>query len=480
MSIPVRSGESPQTVINPSRLVALAGATCAAASVVGLLVTVAGPVAVAVVVAGGCLFGVVAWRPVLATYLYLATLPFIAGIDRGTLVPGMRPNEALLVVVVAGAATGGYIRVVKGAPVQFRLRPWEVPLAVFALLATVWPIGSLMLRGVSPQVADVIAVFPVCKLIVLYLLVRTTVRDSVQVLWCIRLVVGGAVGLAAIAVLQTLNFGPVLHLLSTWWGIEPGAGSLSERGSATLTSAVITGNYILFGLTLLITSGRRGLFGKRAQLGAGLVLLAGLLAAGQFSTWLGALLVAVLLFGRVPAARVSALRLAPLAAIAVLVGAPALLRRLGELSGGSMPHSWAVRWHNVSHLYLPELFGHGGFLIGVSPNAVVVPPDTWRDVVYLESGYLTFLWMGGIPLLAAFVVLSWAVLKQSRQLSTRTDGVGACASTLFAAWWVVVLLLLLDPHLFMRGEGDLIFVLLAIVGSSASDASEEGTRNASA
>jgi hypothetical protein len=469
MSIPVRGGGSPQTVIDPSRLGALAAATFAAASAVGLLVTIAGPVAAAVVVGGGCLFGVVAWRPVLATYLYLATLPFVAGIARGTVVSGLRPNEALLVVVVAGAITGGYIRVVRGAPLQLRLGPWDLALAAFVIFATVWPISSMMLRGMSPQVADVVAVFPVCKLTVLFLLVRATVRDSAQVLWCIRLIVGGAVGLAVVAVLQTLNFGPVLHLLNTWWAIDPGEGPLQARGTATLTNAIATGDYILIGLTLLIMSGLRGLFGRWTGLGGGLVLLAGLLAAGQFSTWLGALLVGILLFWRVPAARVWALRLAPIVGIAALVGAPALLGRLGELAGGSAPQSWVVRWHNVSHLYLPELLGHGGFLIGVSPNSVVVPPDTWRDVVYLESGYLDLLWIGGIPLLVGFVVLSWAVLKLSRRLSTRTDGVGACASTLFVVWWAVVLLMVLDPHLFLRGAGDLLFVLFAIVAGRAAE-----------
>jgi hypothetical protein len=75
--------------------------------------------------------------------------------------------------------------------------------------------------------------------------------------------------------------------------------------------------------------------------------------------------------------------------------------------------------------------------------------------------------MGGVPLLVAFVVLSFAVFKLSRPLRSRTDGVGACASTLAIAWWMVVFLSVLDAHLFMRGVGDLIFTLLGIVAASA-------------
>ena len=143
------------------------------------------------------------------------------------LVPLVRPNEALLVLLMAGAMAGGYVRAVRGAPLQLRLRPWDVPLAAFVLLATVWPISSMLLRGMPPLPSDVIAVLPACKLAGLLLLVRTTVRTPTQVLWCIRLIIGGAVGIAAVAILQILSIGPVLALLDTWWPIDPG-GSLDD------------------------------------------------------------------------------------------------------------------------------------------------------------------------------------------------------------------------------------------------------------
>ena len=154
----------------------------------------------------------------LATYLYLATLPFIAGIERGTLVPLLRPNEALLAL---GHGRRDGRRLCPGCAearrCSFASTPCDVPLAAFVLLATVWPISSMLLRGVPPLAADVVAVLPACKLAGLLLLVRTTVRTPTQVLWCIRLIIGGAVGIAAVAILQILSIGPVLALLDTWW-----------------------------------------------------------------------------------------------------------------------------------------------------------------------------------------------------------------------------------------------------------------------
>jgi hypothetical protein len=474
MIVHERGGESRQPVAHPSRSGVVTGAAIAAALVAGLLAALAGPVAVAVACGVG-LFVLVAWRPVLATYLYLATLPFIAGIERGSLIPLVRPNEALLALVMAGAMAGGYVRAVRGAPLQLRLRPWDVPLAAFILLATVWPISSMLLRGMPPLPSDVIAVLPACKLAGLLLLVRTTIRTPTQVLWCIRLIIGGAVGIAAVAILQILSVGPVLALLDTWWPIDPG-GSLDTRGTSTLSNAIATGDYIVIGLTLLVTSGVRGLLGRWTRVGAGLVLAPGLLAAGQFTTWLGALLVGALLVWRLPTVRVSALRFAPILGIAVLAGGPALLGRFREFSGGELPQSWLVRWDNVTHLFLPHLVENGRFLVGVSPNSTVVPPDTWRDIVYLESGYLQLLWVGGVPLLVGFIALSVTVLSLTRRLSSRTDGVGACASALNIAWWMVLLLSLTDPHLFMRGPSDLLFTLIAIVtGRAAEERADDAT-----
>jgi hypothetical protein len=86
------------------------------AALVGASVTVvAGPVLGAVGLLAAAMFGASAYRPVYATYIYLVTLPFLAGIDRGLAIPLIRPNEAVLVVVVGGAVIGAYFRYLRGA-----------------------------------------------------------------------------------------------------------------------------------------------------------------------------------------------------------------------------------------------------------------------------------------------------------------------------------------------------------------------------
>ncbi|SNR77487.1 hypothetical protein [Blastococcus mobilis] len=434
----------------------------AAAAMAGLLAALAGPV-IALLAAALGLLAFTAWRPVTATYVYLGTLPFIAGIQRGTLIPLVRPNEALLVLLIAGACAGGYARFLTGRPLALRLHPLDLPLATFAVLATLWPIVSLMLRGATPTGTELVAVFPMVKLVGLILLVRATVRTASQLRRCVRLVIWTAGALAGIAVLQTLGVPPVLSFLGTWWGIDPGLPESSARGSATLGHSIATGDYIVIGLGLLISAAVRGLIGRKEGLLLGFVLATGVLASGQFSTWLAALVAGGIVLHRIPQARRRATRVVPVAALALVVGAPAVLSRLQGIGGElGVPQSWLVRWDNVTYLYLPPLFEDRGFVIGVSPDSVLTAPDIWRDVIWIESGYLQFLWMGGLPLLAGFVWLSVAVLRHARALSRRPDALGACGSCLEIAWGVLIVVSAFDPHIFLRGTGDILFALVAL------------------
>lgn len=442
------------------------GVALACGTAAGFLGLVAGPAAVGALACIG-LVAISAYRPIFATYAYLLTLPFIAGLGRDTLIPLLRPNEALLALLLLGAGLGAYARILPwrpggGAPFRFRLRSLDPPLIAFALLSTAWPVASLMLRGIPPQQQEIIAVAPVCKLVALLLLVRWTVRSERQLVRCMRLIVWPAAGTALIATLQTLNVPPVMSALAALWSAD--FGIVPDRGTATLGSPIATGDYIVIGLAMTIFFSARGMLGRQERLLLGLVLSAGALATGQFSTWIAAAVAGVVVLSRMPGSYRKVLRLVPIAGVAFVLGAPALLSRLSAFAAGELPQSWQVRGDNIAHFYLPKIADFG-FVLGVSPNSVLPAPETWREVIDLESGYLHLLWVGGIPLLAAFGWLSVVVLRGTAQLRVRGDAIGAYASTLEAAWWVILVLSLIDIHLVMRGVGDLIFVLLAIVSA---------------
>jgi hypothetical protein len=409
------------------------------------------------------LFAAAAYRPVFATYAYLGTLPIIAGIGRGNLIPLVRPNEALLAVLLLGALLGGYLRWCRGDRIPLQLHQLDIAVGVFLLMSTAWPLTSMLLRGQMPLTSDLAAVLPVCKLVGIYLLVRFTVSTEAQLVRCLRLIIWPGAVVAVIAILQTLQVGPVVAALQAVWSPDTVTGALEQRGTTTLASPLATGDYIIICLTLVICCGARGLLDRRERLGLGLVLGAGVLAAGQFSTWISAIVAAVFILWRFAELRRRSKRLLLLVPLVLVLGAPALIGRLqgfGEYGQG-LPVSWIGRWRNLSDYYLPR-FGFSNVVLGVSPDSVLPALERWREVVYLEGGYLQLLWIGGIPLLAAFFWLAVTVLRRTNQLITEPGAVGATASALWVCWWFVLILTVIDPHLTMRGTGDVLFALMAI------------------
>jgi hypothetical protein len=156
-------------------------------------------------------------------------------------------------------------------------------------------------------------------------------------------------------------------------------------------------------------------------------------------------------------------RALPVAAVGLVVSWPIVQERLSGFEGElGVPNSWAGRVDNLTQFYLPQL---GGFrwLLGVRPDAVLPAPETWREVIYLESGLLWLLWVGGVPLLLAFFWFLRTALRHTRQVAAaRDDDVGALALAARASLWAMALLTIIDMHLTLRGGGDLLFLLLGL------------------
>ncbi len=130
---------------------------------------------------------------------------------------------------------------------------------------------------------------------------------------------------------------------------------------------------------------------------------------------------------------------------------------------GGMPESWAGRWDNLQTYFFPDLFNHGNWFLGVRPAPRIPAFETWREWVYLESGYLWLLWIGGIPFLAAFFFFAIVSLRTLQHVAReRTDAIGVAAVSAFSYLVAMIVTMLFDPHLTLRGSADLFFPLLAL------------------
>jgi hypothetical protein len=439
------------------------------AAALGLAV-LAGPLALlparfgVVLVGALAVVALVAAVPVWGAYLLVGVTPFVAGIDRGAVIPVLRPSEALAGLVLAGLLARGAHALVTGAPLRVRPRALDLALVAFAVLGSIVPLLWMTARGKAISQDDALFALQLWKVVATYGIVRVAVRSEAEVARCLVIALGAAGVVAVVAILQALQLAGVPGLLVKLYAPNQDASEFAaNRGSSTLASSLAVADFMVLSLAVatawLIRLGR-----KRALLvPAAVLFLFGVLAAGQYSGFI-ALPVAVvalgLLLGRLRRFLAVSLALLP---VAVLAMWPVIAHRLsGFQSVGGLPLSWRGRWENLTMYFWPQL-GHFNWLLGVRPAARLPAPEAWRDYVWIESGHTWLLWTGGVPFFVAFFVLLGCGLKATaRAARERLDAVGVAAAGGFTGLAVLAVLMLLDAHLTLRGSSDLLFTLLAL------------------
>jgi hypothetical protein len=434
--------------VRPARDLGVVAAATMVAVAVGATTALVGAI-VPVALAASALFVLLALRPVLAVYLYVAVLPFVTGIERGSVLPFLRPNEAVQVFVTAAVLTGAGARfVARSSSPRIRITRLDRAIFLLAVFGSVWPLVWLLGRGQDPTTDDVLSALVLWRFFALYVLFRyvaPTPRQLRRLLWVF---LAGACALALIALLQGLGLAPVSR---------PG------RGESTLSSSIAVGDYVAYGLALVLALYLQERAPRRLLSLTGVVLVVGSLATGQFSAWIAASIVVLAVAAHERQLIRLAVRLVPVAALALLVTWPMVDQRLAGFSDDAgVPSSWLGRLDNLSHFYLPQLSDFQ-WVLGVRPNSVIAAPETWRQVIWLESGLLWLLWVGGVPLLIAFLWFLRVAFPHVHAIArSRSDDLGAVALAAWASLCAMAILTVIDMHLTLRGGGDVLFILLGL------------------
>lgn len=407
----------------------------------------------------------VALRPAGGAYLYLGLTPLIAGISRDLILPTIRIHEALLGLIVVGLMVRGLVRMINGH--QYQIRTSKLDIAVVALAIT----GSLVsmlwrfAQGEPLATDDILYASVFWKYLILYIVFRVAVGSPAEArvsLW----VAMGATGIVAmIGVLQALGLFGIPELLFRWYPAFLGEQASFGRGASTLALTFAVADVCLI-CAAAATSLIREAAGRQRRLLAGLIALyvLGAIAAGQFSGYIG-IAVALVALGYVLGELRTVLRYGAIAAaIGSVLAWPVISNRVSAFQGESgVPQSWSGRLDNLTGFILPEFSNGWNILLGVRPAARVPAPETWRDWVFIESGYVWLLWSGGIPLLISFFYFMTTAVRML--LSTVREHAGALkaiAVGAFVGLSVILVLTIFDPHLTMRGVADLLFPLLAM------------------
>ncbi|WP_020387524.1 hypothetical protein [Kribbella catacumbae] len=441
----------------------------------GALVAVSATLALAV--AAVIALSVLVWRkPVVAAYLIIALTPLVAGIDRGRLVPVLRPNEALAVFLAGILALRFFVQYRPGTPLRLRIGRIEASLVAIAISSSILPLAWMFLQAKEISADDISYALVLWKFLGVYGIVRATVHTQRQVWCCLWASIGSAFILGGLGILQTLDVPGIRPLLMTYWtpfGFEEQLEI--PRGSSTLSLPAATADVLIFNLAIAVAMLWKGRRQIAILVTACLVCVIGTFAAGEFSSVLG-LIVAVVCIA-LALRRLDLLSYAPVGlSIAVIAAWPAVTHRLeGFQSASGLPNSWIVRWYNLETYFWPDLFQGSNILFGVRPSARVEVLTQGTGYVWIESGYTWLLWGGGIPLFAAFC---WFVRVSLKELWARcqnlVDWSAVAAVAAFTAVVVIVVLMNFDPHLTYRGTADLLFALLALaaVGKDPPDTAE--------
>ena len=408
-------------------------------------------------------------HPPIAAYVLIGITPLIAGIDRGRLIPVLRPAEALALALAAALVLRGLVRLRTGDVPRVRLTRVDVSILLLAFTSSALPLAWMAARHVTITQDDLLYALMIWKYYGVFLIVRFSVRSPFEVGRCLWVSMGSAAIVAAVAVLQSMQLFGIPRLLGSLYSAYGDVSALTNsRGGATLSLPIAVADLMILNLAIAVGLMVRSPVRRRLLIGAAGLFVAGVLASGQISAFIALVLALVTLAVLTRRSRILAASV-PAAIVAGIILRPVIEQRIiGFQTASGLPVSWQGRWFNLTNYFWPPLFSHFNFLLGVRVSARVSTSAIASGYIWIESGYTWLLWAGGIPLLGAFLYFLWVQLSHAVPLSRGEGPVAVAALAVATGLVVVAALMTIDPHLTYRGSADLLFALCALMGVSRS------------
>jgi hypothetical protein len=402
-------------------------------------------------------------KPAVAAYMVIFITPLVAGINRGSIIPVFRPNEAIDLLVGGVLFARGLIKMRSGGLPRLRLDRFEWAFAIMAFCSSILPLLWLYVRDIHPTGDDLQYSIVLWKYFGLYMLVRFSIRTAAEVRRALWLSLWACAVVCLVAILQSLGLFGVPQLLSTYYAPFGVDGALTiARGSSLLSLPAAVGDLAILNLAIVAGMFTRNIGDKRI-LGclAGLFIL-GALSSAEFSSIIALIIAAVALGFFIGGGRMLKI-IVPSAIVGGYALKPVISDRLaGFHTSTGLPVSWTGRLNNLRTYFWPPLFHNWNWLLGVRPAARVPVPSQAFGFVWIESGYTWLLWGGGIPLIGSYFWFVWVAMRRAWALAHVPDIVGVAALGIFATLASQLFVMWFDPHLTYRGSSDALFALMAM------------------
>ena len=436
---------------------------------------------------GAFLLGAVVFLyPPAAAWAMLVVAPFIIGFARGQFIQDMRLNEPMLGVLIV--ALGLHAMFYKGS-VRFRPNRLDVFVVILMLTGSIVPLVVRYGRLKELSGGDFLYSMAPVKFTIAYLICRAVIRTERDLDLTLKLGLIAASIISVIAMADSMNIGGFAYTLANY--VPSGEGIIDDgRGGSTFGNPIGMGVYAAINalIALAYFSLHRG--GVVLMRIAFALCIGGVIGSGQV-TGIIALTVGVCAFAVVNGGAVSIVkRLTPMMLLAVVLLWPLIAQRLDQFDGYEVsstqrdaiefyepedqPHalwelnpgsSWDYRIYNLRTYFFPEFAEPSNIIWGVRPEARVPAIELWREWVWIESGYVWLLWIGGLPYVLAFVLFVVGGLYEYRKSARRLTGLSSkIAGVVFSGIAILGVAQGFDPHLTLRGTADILFPLMGATG----------------
>ena len=427
------------------------------------------------------LFVATLWRPVIGLASLAIAVPLTTGMGRGTVIPLLRPNEALLIVVVGALVVEALLRpqvaflsarLGPAAQAQGPKRPrrWtgmDVAVVGFTVGGTVIPFLTLWLGRTPIDASTGQSILSPLQFLVLYGIFRYLLLSNRDIRLCLNLAMAASVVIAVLAVAQVLQVAPVTSFLDTFFpSPPPPSWDPIQRPNATLGLYSSVGAFCMlnYALALSFTAVRSRDF---HPVWLGLVMafdVVGVLASQTWAPAVGLVLATIVILvytRRIPWQ--TWIGVAGVSVALALFGAQVANRIAdqGVTVGGNflIPETMRYRMMLWEDFYLPSLaqspwVGTGTLLPAVVPEELDVQVDNEYLRVAYRAGVV------GVVLLAILLVsvglTGWRA-REREDLLVRALGAAALAYVVAAAVMGIT-----EEYLAYGGVGQQVAIVLGV------------------
>jgi len=437
-------------------LACITGVTIGLLSLVSPWLALAGTLAVIVCVAA-------LLKPILLCYLIVVAIVLTSGMERGKLIPFLKPNE----VVLAFSAGISFI-IILTRKTYHRVNLHQIGAAVIVLVAgtTLIPGISYLVRGTQLTVEDDLTLLAPLQYVLLFWLFAYLPSNNVERRRIIKLMVLCGAVVAAVGLLQGAKIGFVTDLLRQWYGSSQ---QTEAAGAGRVTSLLSAWNALgIFLMVNLIITWAFGIsrpsdLGKVTNaivmtLGTACLVVSGSYA-GVIGLIIGIIIVTFLLRGINRKTLFLFLCLALVTSITLMLFETLIRMRLNTQFGygGAVPQTLLYRFKVWQEIFLPAV--QQNLLWGINPT--VPTTYSWQ---YTESQFITLLFSFGLVGLIAYLAWNAIILTWLNRRFRQRNGILRPVTAIAIAIIIVLFIAGFTNAVFTySGTADYLWIMLALI-----------------